>query len=284
VIKFLAFLVRSKDFSAIGGLIVVAAFILTAVCAPWLASWESATKVALQHSLLKPSQQHVLGTDEMGRDLLVRIIWGARISLVVAILSVSLSLVVGVFIGALAGYYEDKRLSFITMRIMDSLIAFPRILLAIMLITIMGTGIVSLTTAIGLSTIPIYARLIRGPVLSLKKREYVLAAKSIGTGDLSILFKEILPNTLSNIIVQGTISIAEAILIASGLSFLGLGPQPPIPEWGAMIASSRAYIRSAPHVVFAPGIALFVVILGFNILGDGLRDYYDPRFKKTQRG
>jgi peptide/nickel transport system permease protein len=217
----------------------------------------------------------------MGRDLLVRIIWGARISLVVAILSVSLSLIVGVFIGALAGYYEN-RISFVVMRIMDSLIAFPRILLAIMLITIMGTGIVSLTTSIGLSTIPIYARLIRGPVLSLKRREFVIAAKSIGTGDIPILLKEILPNTVSVIIVQGTISIAQAILIASGLSFLGLGPQPPIPEWGAMIAASRAYIRSTPHVVFAPGIALFLVILGFNVLGDGLRDYLDPRFKKTQ--
>ncbi len=284
MIKFISYLMKSRDFGSIAGLVIVLIFIITAVCAPMLASWESATKVSLQNALLRPSSKHILGTDEMGRDLLVRIIWGARISLVVAILSVSISIIVGVFIGAMAGYYEDNRLSFVTMRIMDSLIAFPRILLAIMLITIMGTGIVSLTTAIGLSTIPIYARLIRGPVLSLKKREFVVAAKSVGTGDLSILFKEILPNTLSIIIVQGTISIAEAILIASGLSFLGLGPQPPTPEWGAMIATSRAYIRDTPHVVFAPGIALFLVILGFNVLGDGLRDYHDPRLKKTQKG
>ena len=218
MIKFIVFLTKSRDFGALAGLAIVVIFIITAVGAPLLAPWESATKVSLQYALLKPSPQHILGTDEMGRDLLLRIIWGARISLVVAILSVGISLIVGVLIGALAGYYEN-RISFITMRIMDSLIAFPRILLAIMLIAIMGTGIVSLTTAIGLSTIPIYARLIRGPVLSLKRREFVVAAKSIGTGGFPILLKEILPNTVSIIIVQGTISIAQAILIASGLSF-----------------------------------------------------------------
>ncbi len=279
--NFFLYLIKSKDFSSLAGLIIVLIFLTTAICAPLLVTWGTATKVSLQNALLKPSYEHILGTDEMGRDLLARIIWGARISLIVAILSVSLSLIVGVFIGAMAGYYEG-RLSFIIMRIIDSLIAFPRILLAIIFITVMGTGIISLTIAIGLSTIPIYARLIRGPVLSLKKRDFIVAAKSLGAEDISILFKHILPNTISIIIIQGTISLAQAILIASGLSFLGLGPQPPIPEWGAMIATSRPYLRSCPHVVFTPGIALFVVIFGFNVFGDGLRDYLDPRFKKSR--
>jgi ABC-type dipeptide/oligopeptide/nickel transport system permease subunit len=279
--NFFLYLFKTKDIASLAGFFIVFVFISTAVGAHLLVTWESTTKVFLGNALLTPSHTHLLGTDEMGRDLVARIIWGARISLIVAILSVTISLVTGVFIGAMAGYYEG-RLSFLIMRIMDSLIAFPRILLAMIFITIMGTGITSLTIAIGLSTIPIYARLVRGPVLSLKRREFVVAARSLGAGDISILFKHILPNTLSVIIVQGTISLADAILIASGLSFLGLGPQPPIPEWGAMIATSRPYIRSYPHVIFAPGIALFAVILGFNILGDGLRDYLDPRFKKSR--
>lgn len=279
--SFFAYLKRSKDFGALVGFFIVFIFILTALSAPILVSWESVTQVSLQNALRPPSRDHILGTDEMGRDLLTRIIWGARISLIVAILSVSLSLILGVLIGSMAGYYEG-RFSFLAMRIMDSLIAFPRILIALVLITIMGTGIVSLTTAIGLSTIPIFARLIRGPVLSLKQREFVAASRAVGARNLSVLFSHILPNTMSIIIVQGTLSLAEAILIASGLSFLGLGPQPPITEWGAMIATSRPYIRSLPHVVFAPGIALFLVILGFNTLGDGLRDFLDPKFRKRR--
>jgi peptide/nickel transport system permease protein len=281
--SFFAYLKRSRDFGALVGLFIVSIFILTALSAPILVSWESVTQVSLQNALQPPSRDYILGTDEMGRDLLTRIIWGARISMVVAILSVSLSLVAGVLIGAIAGYYEG-RFSFFVMRIMDSLIAFPRILIALVLIAIMGTGIASLSIAVGLSTIPIFARLIRGPVLSLKQREFVAASRAVGARNLSILFSHILPNTISIIIVQGSISLAEAILIASGLSFLGLGPQPPIPEWGAMIATSRSYIRSCPHVVFAPGIALFLVVLGFNTLGEGLRDYLDPRFKNRRQG
>jgi peptide/nickel transport system permease protein len=150
------------------------------------------------------------------------------------------------------------------------------------LIAVMGPGLLSLTVAIGVSTVPIYARLFRAPVLSLKKREFVLAARSLGARDGPILFGHIVPNTFSLMIVQGTISLAEAILIASGLSFLGLGPTPPTPEWGAMIATSRAHITTMPHVVFAPGIALFLVILGFNILGDALRDYVDPRMRQAR--
>ncbi len=278
---FVEHLLRTRNYPAGAALVVVLLFVVTAVFAPLAATWEAATRVSLGTALLLPSVQFPLGTDELGRDLLARIIWGARVSLVVAVVSIAGSLAVGVLIGALCGYYGGTA-STLVMRFMDFMIAFPRILLAIMLIAIMGTGVASLTAAIGLSTVPIYARLFRAPVLSLKQREFVLAARSLGARDVAILFSHIVPNTVSLMIIQGTISLAEAILVASGLSFLGLGPEPPTPEWGAMIANSRAHLTSHPHVVLAPGIALFLVILGFNLLGDALRDYIDPRVRKSR--
>ncbi|MEO7810615.1 MAG: ABC transporter permease [Usitatibacter sp.] len=281
VIVFLRHLLRARNFIAVFAFAIVAVFVLTAAFAPLLASWETATRVVLQDALLTPSAAHVLGTDELGRDLLARVVWGARVSLLVAVVSVAVSLVAGVAIGALCGYYENRLTDFV-MRCMDFMLAFPRILLAIMLIAVMGPGMVSLTAAIGISTVPIYARLFRAPVLSLKRRVFVLAARSLGARDASILFGHIVPNTFSLMIIQGTISLAEAILIASGLSFLGLGPSPPTPEWGAMIATARAHITSTPHVVFAPGIALFVVVLGFNVLGDALRDFIDPKMQHAR--
>jgi peptide/nickel transport system permease protein len=275
-VGFLKFIVRTRNWPAGISFAVVCFFILCAMCAPLLVSWDSATVVSLGTSLLPPSLEFPLGTDELGRSMLARIIWGARISLLVAVLSVAISLGFGVLIGGLCGFYAG-RVSELTMRCMDIIIAFPRILMAIILITVLGVGVTSLTIAIGISAIPIYARLFRAPVLTLKQREFVLASKSLGARDSTLLFSHILPNTSSLMIVQGTLSLAEAILIASGLSFLGLGPQPPIPEWGAMIATARAHITAHPHVVMVPGLALFVVILGFNLLGDALRDYADPR-------
>ena len=260
---------------------VVLTFVVTAIAAPWIVSWGSATRVALRTALRPPSAAYLLGTDELGRDLLARTIWGARVSLLVALFAVSISMAAGIAIGSICGYFGG-RLASLVMRVMDFMLAFPRILLAIMLITVLGTGVESLTIAIGISTIPINARLFRAPVLSLRQREFVLAARSLGEGHAAIILREILPNTASLMIVQGTISLAEAILIASGLSFLGLGPQPPIPEWGAMIASSRAHLTSAPHVVLVPGIALVVVILALNVLGDALRDYVDPRVRSAR--
>jgi peptide/nickel transport system permease protein len=278
---FLRHLWDTRNFVAVIAFAVIALFVATAVFAPAVVSWETATRVTLGDALQPPSAAHWLGTDDLGRDLGARIAWGARVSLVVAVASVAVSLALGVFIGALCGYYEGRAANFV-MRCMDFMIAFPRILLAIMLITVMGTGMVSLTAAIGISTVPIYARLFRAPVLSLKSREFVLAARSLGARDAAILFGHIVPNTYSLMIIQGTISLAEAILIASGLSFLGLGPAPPTPEWGAMIATARAHITTMPHVVFAPGIALFLVVLGFNVLGDALRDYIDPKMRQAR--
>lgn len=277
---FFGYLIRRRNYAAIVALLIAIVFVLAAICAPLLYDWQTATSVSLMDSLLLPSIEHPLGTDELGRDMLARIVWGARITLLVALCSVAIAMMLGALIGALCGYYENWFTSLV-MRIIDSLIAFPRVLLAIIIVTILSPGVVSLTLAIGLSTIPANVRLFRGPVLSLKRRQFTMAAKSLGARDLNILFSHILPNTTSLFIVQGTLSLAEAILIGSGLSFLGLGPQPPIPEWGAMISASRAQFSLNPHVIFAPGFALFLIILSFNLIGDALRDYIDPRSRKA---
>lgn len=272
VIKYLL----RRNRAALHGLVIIALFLSAALTAPYLAPWRSATDINLQKSLLSPSFEHILGTDLHGRDLLIRLIWGARVTLAIALASVIISILIGIGIGAFSGFY-DGPISFCIMRLIDSLIAFPKILLAIVFITILGPSLISLMFAIGVSSIPIFARLVRGPVLSIKKREFVQASIALGSSDLAIILKHILPNILSLVIVQGTISIAEAILIASSLSFLGLGPQPPIPEWGAMISASRAYLTSHPHLVMAPGMAIFLAVLAFNLFGDGLRDALDPR-------
>lgn len=277
---FLGYLIRRRNYVAIVALIITAIFVLAAIFAPLLYDWGDTTRVSLSTSLLPPSASHPLGTDEVGRDMLARIVWGARITLLVAIFSVTIAMVVGIIIGALCGYYENWFTSLV-MRFIDSMIAFPRTLLAIIIVSIFGPSVISLTLAIGISTIPANARLFRGPVLALKRRQFTMAAKSLGARDSSIIFSHILPNTLSLIIIQGTLSLAEAILIGAGLSFLGLGPQPPTPEWGAMIAASRAQFTLHPHVIFAPGLALFLIILSFNLIGDALRDYIDPRSRKA---
>jgi len=189
---------------------------------------------------------------------------------------VAVALVAGITIGALCGFYAG-RVSAFTMGVVDFMLAFPRTLFAIMLVAVAGNSIPSLILAIGISTIPVYARLFQAPVLAMKQRDFVMASRALGAGDARILLRHILPNLLSLVIVQSTISLAEAILIGSGLSFLGLGPPPPTPEWGVMIAGSRAHIVAHPHVILAPGCALFLVILSFNLVGDALRDYVDPR-------
>lgn len=259
----------------------VLVFVAAALLAPLLYGPDSINLVNLGNAMKTPSAQNWLGTDEMGRDLVARLVHGGRITLLVAIISVASSMIIGVAIGALCGFY-DNWLSSTVMRFMDFMIAFPRTLLAIMVITVAGPGIVSLTIAIAISTVPMNARLFRGPVMSFKQRQFVTAARALGANDMSILFGHILPQTASLVIVHGTISLAEAILVASGLSFLGLGPQPPTPEWGAMIAGARGYITSAPHLILVPGISLFLVILSFNILGDVLRDRLDPRTRNKR--
>lgn len=277
---FIGHLISRRNYVALGAIFVATLFVLAAVCAPLLYDWSETTQVSLGTSLMVPSLSHPLGTDELGRDMLARVVWGARITLLVALVAVAIAMVAGVMIGSLCGYYGNWFTSLV-MRFTDAMIAFPRMLLAIIVVAILGSGVVSLTLAIGLSTIPPNVRLFRGPVLALRHRQFTTAAKALGARDLSILFSHILPNTTSLIIIQATLSLAEAILIGSGLSFLGLGPQPPTPEWGAMIAGSRAQLTLNPHVILAPGLALFLVILSFNLFGDALRDYLDPRSRKA---
>jgi len=277
---FVRFLVSHQRWFALSALIVIVAMVLAALCAPLFFDWDSVTKINLSKSLIAPGSDYWLGTDQMGRDLLGRVLWGARITLTVAVSSVAIAMLVGVSGGAACGYYNGA-LSSVVMRIMDSMIAFPRTLVAILVITVAGNSILSLTLAIAISSIPIYVRFFAGPVMALRNREFVLASKSIGVSDLRLLLVHILPNIGSLVIIQITVSLAEAILIGSGLSFLGLGPPPPTPEWGSMIAESRPLLTTHPYVLFAPGCALVLTILSFNIVGDALRDFIDPKSRNA---
>lgn len=279
---FLRYLLRARRWVAMLSLGLLSLVLIATLIAPWIYDWKSVTQVNLDHALLGPGGNFWLGTDELGRDLLGRVLWGARITLTVAFGSVAMGMAVGVSLGALCGYYSNAATATI-MRLMDFMIAFPRTLVAIMVVAVAGNSILSLTIAIAISTMPIYVRFFAAPVQALKRREFVLASRAIGVGDLSLVLTHIIPNIGSLIIVQATTSLAEAILIGSGLSFLGLGPPPPIPEWGAMIANSRAHLTSHPHVLLVPGCALFVVILSFNLVGDALRDYVDPRSRQSSR-
>ncbi|MDR3397048.1 MAG: ABC transporter permease [Pandoraea sp.] len=276
---FVGYLVTQRRWIALLSLSVIVAVLAAAVLAPWLFDWNTVTRVDLSKSLTSPNATFWLGTDQMGRDLLGRVIWGARITLTVAFGSVAIAVGIGLTLGAAAGYYSGV-VPGAVLRLTDFMIAFPRTLVAIMVITVAGNSVLSLTLAIAISTIPIYVRFFAAPVRTLKEREFVLASKSIGVGDVGLLLTHILPNVASLVIVQVTVSIAEAILIGSGLSFLGLGPAPPTPEWGAMIAESRPFLSSHPYVLAAPGGALFLVILSFNLVGDALRDYVDPKSRQ----
>ncbi len=228
-----------------------------------------------------PSWEHPLGTDDLGRDVFSRIIYGTRISLTIGFISVAIGLAAGVPIGALSGYYGGK-LDLIVQRFIDIMMAFPAILLPIVIVTVLGVGLVNTMIAVGIISIPIYVRLVRGSVLSIKNEEHVEAARAIGRGDVMILVKHVIPHCLAPIIVQSSLLVATSILWAAGLGFLGLGAQPPTPEWGAMLSQGRGYIRTAHHVTTFPGLAIMLAVLAFNLFGDGLRDALDPKMKHDQ--
>lgn len=261
---------------AVVGLLIVLAFVLIAIFAPWLAPYDP-NKQTLRDQLQSSSSTYWLGTDDVGRDILSRIIIGSRVSLMVGIIATGIGASIGTLCGLLAGYFP--RLDGWIMRAMDILLSFPSVLLAVAIIAILGPGIGNVMIAVGINSIPAYARLVRSTVLSVKGTEYVLAARAVGTGQTRIMGRHILPNCLSPIIVYSTLQIGGAILTASILSFLGFGVQPPDAEWGQMVNAGRGWLQQAPHMATYPGLAIFLVVMGFNLLGDGIRDVLDPRLK-----
>ena len=262
---------------AIAGMVIMGIFLLTAIFAPLLAPYNP-IKQELIMRRRPPSQEHWFGRDDLGRDILSRIIFGARLSLQVGVLSVGFAIVIGALVGVFTGFlggWADN----IVMRLMDIMLAFPSLLLAIAIVSILGPGLINMLYAIGIVSIPAYARIARASVLAVKEHDYVLAARAVGVPPARLLFRNIVPNCLTPLIVQGTLGIGTAILDAAGLSFLGLGAQPPKPEWGAMLGQGRYSMFTAPHIVIYPGVAIMLTVLGFNLFGDGLRDALDPKLK-----
>lgn len=252
--------------------------VILAVFAPLVAPYDP-VKMDLWSARQPPSSEHLLGADELGRDVLSRIIYGCRISLTLGLVSVGIGLSFGMLLGGPSGYFGG-RFDIIVMRFIDVLMSFPTILLAILVVTVVGPGLYNAMLAVGVAQVPLYARLIRGLILKLKEKEFVDAARALGVGNTRIIVRHILPNCLSPLLVQATLNIASAILSAAALGFLGLGAQPPTPEWGAMLSKGRLYMRVAPHIMVFPGLAIMLTVLAFNLMGDGLRDALDPRMSR----
>ena len=269
----------SQHRGAVAGALILVAFVLTALLAPWLAP---ASPIAqdLAARLQPPSWAHWLGTDDLGRDLLSRLMHGASISLRVGIIAVGVALAAGTALGLLAGYVGG-RVDEAVMRVLDVLLAFPSVLLALLVVAILGPGLENAILAIAVVNVPVYARLVRASVMQIVPQEYIEASRASGASHLAIVGRHVLPNCLTPITVQATLGIGTAIIETAALSFLGLGAQPPTPEWGTMLNDARPYIRDAWWVITFPGVAIVVVVLGFNLLGDGLRDLLDPRARRT---
>ena len=261
---------------AVVGLALIALLILLAAFAAQVAPRDP-IRQDLPSALAPPSREFPLGADEFGRCILSRILYGARLSLVVGVLATAVGAVTGILLGLLAGYFP--RLDAPLMRAMEVLLAFPSILLAIAIVAALGPSLVNVMIAVGLRSIPSFARLTRSMVLSLKELDFVQGVHALGAGHGRVLFRHILPNSVSPLLVFSSMQVATSILLAAILSFLGLGVQPPTPEWGKMVSDGRAYLLDAPHVSLFPGIAIFLTVMGFNCLGDGLRDALDPRMR-----
>ncbi|MCZ8515502.1 ABC transporter permease [Paenibacillus filicis] len=267
---------RKNKLAMVGGCVILF-YIFVAVFAPLLAPHDP-YQIELANKLKPPSAEHWMGTDDKGRDVLSRLIFGTRLSLSVGFVAVFIGAFFGIILGLFAGYY-GKWLDTIIMRIIDVLLAFPGILLALAIVSALGPNLINVMIAIGVFSIPMFARIVRGSTLSVKKLEYIDAIRSLGASGLRIIFVHIFPNILSPIIVQITLRLATAILSAAGLSFLGLGAQPPLPEWGAMLSNGRDFLFSVPFLALFPGLAISTLVIGFNVFGDGLRDALDPRMK-----
>ena len=261
------------------GMVIVAIILLAAVLAPIVDPYDPKLDSDLPNARQPPSWQHIMGTDNLGRDIFRRILHGARLSLGVGIVAVAISGTGGTILGLISGYFGGA-VDMVIMRIVDILMAFPGMLLAIAIVAARGTGLFNTVVAISVVGVSGYARLVRSMVLSLREREYILAAHMVGVRNPRFIFRHILPNSLAPIIVSATMGIGGAILTAAALGFLGLGAQPPAPEWGVMISDGRPFLRQQPHMVFFPGMAIMFTVLGFNLLGDGLRDALDPQMQE----
>ncbi len=265
--------------TARAGMVIIGILVLVAVLAPVVHDYNPKIDSNLRERLKPPSKEHILGTDNLGRDVLVRLVHGSRYSLAVGVISVTVGLLIGGVLGMIAGF-QGGWLDSLIMRFMDIMLAFPAMLLAIAIVAVRGPGLNNTMMAVAVVFIPIFARLTRSMVLSAKEDEYVTAATCAGVSRPRILFRHILPNILSPVIVQATLSLASAILWAAALGFLGLGQQPPKPEWGAMLSDSYKFLaKGAWWVIVSPGVAIMLSVLGFNLLGDGLRDALDPRMQ-----
>ena len=268
---------RRSPAAIIGGTI-VGLMVLVAVFAPFLAPYDP-LRGNLSESFLPPSPQHWMGTNIQGQDVLSRIIWGARLTLGIAVLSVTIGVAVGGFFGALAGFFKGK-VDAIIMRLVDIMLAIPGLLLAIGIVTFLGRGVVQIAMAIAIVNVPIFARLLRSSLLGLREADYVVAARSVGVRGPTILTRHMLPNAIGPPIVQATLALATAVVDAAALGFLGLGPDPRTPEWGAMLSDTYRYLNEAVWLAFFPGIAIVVSVVGFNLLGDGMREALDPRLRR----
>ena len=268
----------SQSATAVAGAAIILVFVIGALFAPLISPHDPVAQAISERQQPPFTPGYLLGSDELGRDILSRIIHGARISLVIGLVSVGISLAAGLVIGTLSAYYGGW-LDRIVMRLIDIMLAFPYILLTIVIVAILGSSLLNAMIAIGISQIPVYARVVRASVLAEKEADYVMAERSLGAGDLELMARTILPNCLAPIFVQATLGIGDAILSSAALSFLGLGAKPPTPEWGLMIANAKEFITSSWWIVTFPGIAILLTVLGFNLLSDSLRDALDPRLK-----
>jgi peptide/nickel transport system permease protein len=268
-------MVHSRSALIGGGVLLL--IVLLALAAPLISPYDP-IKTNQRLSLGQPSFDHLMGTDRFGRDIFSRVLWAGQTSLPIGLVSVAIGVLFGVSVGLLAGYYGGW-LDAVCMRVVDLLLAFPGILLALAIIAILGGSLTNLMIAVGISAIPDYVRITRGSVLSVKEREFVLAARVVGARGPAIMLRHILPNVVAPLIVLATLGMAAAIITGSALSFLGLGIKPPTPEWGNMLAEGREFLQHAPWVAFFPGAAIMLTVLSINLLGDGLRDVLDPRMR-----
>lgn len=266
-----------RDHAAVAGLLIIVALVIIAIAAPWITPYDPNDQ-SFRIKLEPPSPEHWLGTDEFGRDVLSRILVGTRVALYVGIIPVIVAMSIGITLGLAAGYY-GKTLDQVIMRLIDILLAFPWLLLAIGIMAVLGPGITNVVIAVAIVYIPAFARIVRGSVLSIKEKEYVEAARAMGQPNPQIIVRHVLANAWAPIIVLATLSIGQAIIYAAGLSFIGLGTQPPNADWGVMLSSGREYLRDAPWLGFFPGLAILITVLAFNLFGDGLRDALDPRMQ-----